>query len=218
MYLDIGFRIWEPNHHTSTVKKLILEPVSAHITGLVVIVSRVINDRRKLVLGELPELSLQLHVEGDDGENQEDHHQARHCSSQTKVLCFRKITPVALTHPLLPPVDVAVVLELAVPEPGPKQRHQHDLPHNPEHHDLLAVLLCSPNETKVCQQADDGRYKGRAYILPVRFVCPLRCCWEGVSEEEEEAAPDPTHGGEEQQRPQAHAVVLQANQAARHLR
>jgi len=115
MYLDIGFRIWEPNHHTSTVKKLILEPVSAHITGLVVIVSRVINDRRKLVLGELPELSLQLHVEGDDGENQEDHHQARHCSSQTKVLCFRKITPVALTHPLLPPVDVAVVLELLYP-------------------------------------------------------------------------------------------------------
>ena len=47
------------------------------------IVSGVINDRRKLVLGELPELSLQLHVEGDDGENQEDHHQARHCSSQT---------------------------------------------------------------------------------------------------------------------------------------
>ena len=59
-------------------------------------------------------------------------------SQLTEVFSLREVAPVALAHALLPPVDVAVVLELTVSEPGPEQRHQHNLPHHPEHHDLLA--------------------------------------------------------------------------------
>ena len=51
--------------------------------SLVVVVGRVVCHGGKLVLSELPQLALELHVEGDDRENEEDDEKARRGAPKT---------------------------------------------------------------------------------------------------------------------------------------
>ena len=53
-----------------------------------------------------------------------------------------------------------MVLQHAVAVPHPVQDDQEVLPHNPEQHDVLAVLLGPPDQAHVGQQADDGGQGG----------------------------------------------------------
>ena len=77
----------------------------------------------------------------------------------TNVICFRQVTPEAAPHSVLPPVDVAVVFELAVTIPNPEQHNHQNLPYNPEEDDLLAVLFRPTNQAEVGQETDDRRNK-----------------------------------------------------------
>ena len=83
----------------------------------------------------------------------------------TYVFRYRQGAPVALPHPVLSPVYIPVVLELAVPVPHPEQQDQQHLPHDPEQHDFLAVLLGAADQTEVRQQTDDRSDKGRTCII-----------------------------------------------------
>ena len=57
-----------------------------------------------------------------------------------------------------------MVLQQIISVPHPVEDNEEDLPYNPEENDLLAVLLRASYEAEVGEKAEDGGYKGGAWI------------------------------------------------------
>ena len=126
--------------------------------------------------------------------------------------------PAAEMTALNAPVDVAVVLELIVAVPTPKDDQQDHGPDEPGQDEVLGVLQGAAHQHDGEQEREDGAGQGRTHVFPAGSVGAESEVSVGVPEEEVEDAADAEDGHESAQQAQKDGERPQKGHRATHFR